>query len=1081
MANSIVKFACAGLLAWVSSAHALDPARNFHDYGIDNWNTTQGLPQTSALTITQDREGYIWIGTQDALARFDGRRFEAFGRANSDGTEPLNTQASLCDSRGRLWFGTLKGILLREAGHFRDVPSSAPLKDVQALLEDSDGAILAATPTGVFRFDGSAFVATADTAPAYSLARRGDVLWIGGVGTVTRKDASGTHTIRIPGGEPPMVARLVVTDAGVWAGTSRGLYLLPAQGDGAATQPFEMELSQARIEHVFQDHNDNLWIATAATLWRRRPDGSLERVRDEDLTARAFIVSTFEDREGNLWLGSRTEGIFRLWDGWAVRLGASEGLGDALIWSTTRDPQGRIVLGSNSNVVRLDADGVHEIVSPRQLPNQAAYELNYDASGRLWIGMRAGLAVFDGERAVTPPAFERLAHAQVNAIVPHGDIVWIGSQDGLFRYDGNELRHIPSAAGVTDAPVRGIFIDADGTLTLSTDAGMRRLDGDVLRVPEWARPLEDHFVMAMAAVRPGLYAIATRSDGVALLSAGKLLQLDDRNGLPSNNAWAMQTLDGYLYVSNIDGVWRMPVALLPDPASAAHDVKIAPERVLGRLTGMQHIHCCNGGGRARMAVDGKSLWFPAIHGAVRVDTGAIKPPSLVPTVIVEQLRHGDRTYRGGDEIRIGDGARDVELQFTALSFREPHSLRFRYRLDGYDTEWHEAGTRRAAFYTNLPAGDFRFQVQARTSYALSDFSSGPAPALARMQLTIVPRWYERRNVQALIGLLLLSLVAAAPLLIRARYRVRSLRLEALVQERTRKLNQAAERQRLTNLALQQRNEELVALNDKLEYAKNQLIQSEKLASIGQLAAGVAHEINNPVGYVNSNFNTLQQYAAQLMSAIDALSDESARPDPRAIRRRFDLDVLTEDLPQLLAESREGLERVAKIVRDLKDFSRIEQSEQWARCDLHRGLESTLNIVNNELKFKARIVRQFGELPMVECLPSELNQVFMNVLMNAGQAIAERGTIVVSTGSTDSHVWVSVQDDGQGIPADVLPRIFDPFYTTKPVGSGTGLGLSISYGIMLKHHGTISVDSTPGQGTTMRIELPIRQPQQARCA
>jgi two-component system NtrC family sensor kinase len=287
---------------------------------------------------------------------------------------------------------------------------------------------------------------------------------------------------------------------------------------------------------------------------------------------------------------------------------------------------------------------------------------------------------------------------------------------------------------------------------------------------------------------------------------------------------------------------------------------------------------------------------------------------------------------------------------------------------------------------------------------------------------------------------------------------------------------------LREIQLRERNADLEIANTKLEGAQENLIQSEKLASIGQLAAGVAHEINNPIGYVNSNLSTLQQYVANLLAAIDtytralASSGDAAKThEAEEIRRRFDIDFLAVDLPQLLVESREGIERVCKIVRDLKDFSRSDRGEAWTPADLHRGLESTLNIVCNELKYKAVIVKTFGELPLVECLPSELNQVFMNILMNAGQAISERGVITVSTGASDDKVWIAIGDDGEGIPAAVLPRIFDPFFTTKPVGTGTGLGLSISYGIVAKHHGSIQITSEAGQGTLLRIELPIKQP------
>ncbi len=282
--------------------------------------------------------------------------------------------------------------------------------------------------------------------------------------------------------------------------------------------------------------------------------------------------------------------------------------------------------------------------------------------------------------------------------------------------------------------------------------------------------------------------------------------------------------------------------------------------------------------------------------------------------------------------------------------------------------------------------------------------------------------------------------------------------------------------------LHARNAELEVANAKLKGAQEQAIQSEKLASIGQLAAGVAHEINNPIGYVNSNLSTLQGYTTQLLNAIDAYAvelgragTESSTAQVEEIRRRFDIDFLSQDLRQLLAESREGIDRVCKIVHDLKDFSRSDRGSAWVRADVNAGLESTLNIVSNQLKYKAQIVKSFAELPLIECLPSELNQVFLNILMNAGQAIADRGIITVSTGVSGDKVWIAIGDDGEGIPAEVLPRIFDPFFTTKPVGSGTGLGLAISYGIVTKHHGTIEITSDPGEGTLMRIELPIEQP------
>lgn len=282
--------------------------------------------------------------------------------------------------------------------------------------------------------------------------------------------------------------------------------------------------------------------------------------------------------------------------------------------------------------------------------------------------------------------------------------------------------------------------------------------------------------------------------------------------------------------------------------------------------------------------------------------------------------------------------------------------------------------------------------------------------------------------------------------------------------------------------LQQRHDELERIYKRLAGTQEQLLQSEKMASIGQLAAGVAHEINNPIGYVHSNLGTLREYTGSLFALIDAYAAALAAPDPAAHRdelqvqrQRLDIDFILGDLPQLLDESREGIERVTRIVQDLKEFSHVGRNEAMRPSDLVKGLESTLNIVWNDLKYKTRVERIYGDMPAVECLPSEINQVFMNLLINAGQAIGERGVITLACGCEDGEAWVSVADTGCGIPEEVLGRIFDPFYTTKPIGRGTGLGLAIAYRIVEKHHGRIEVSSILGQGTTFRVVLPVEQP------
>ena len=285
------------------------------------------------------------------------------------------------------------------------------------------------------------------------------------------------------------------------------------------------------------------------------------------------------------------------------------------------------------------------------------------------------------------------------------------------------------------------------------------------------------------------------------------------------------------------------------------------------------------------------------------------------------------------------------------------------------------------------------------------------------------------------------------------------------------LKNAAEELTRKNLRL---NETLAAL--KRSQAK--VLHQEKMASIGQLAAGVAHEINNPIGFINSNLSTLGKYLSRLSGFLAAQSDCIAAGAPpeqvESVRRQqagLKIDYIVKDLEDLVRESLEGAERVRSIVADLKSFSRVDESE-FKQADLNECLRSTINIVWNEIKYKATLKKELGEIPRTRCYPQQMNQVFMNLLVNAAHAIEQQGVITVRSREEDGYVCVTVADTGQGIPEANLNRIFEPFFTTKEVGKGTGLGLSITYDIVKKHNGEITVQSELGKGTVFTVRIPV---------
>jgi two-component system, NtrC family, sensor kinase len=274
--------------------------------------------------------------------------------------------------------------------------------------------------------------------------------------------------------------------------------------------------------------------------------------------------------------------------------------------------------------------------------------------------------------------------------------------------------------------------------------------------------------------------------------------------------------------------------------------------------------------------------------------------------------------------------------------------------------------------------------------------------------------------------------------------------------------------------------EIKLAHDELKQAQTQLVQSEKMASIGQLAAGVAHEINNPVGFVLSNMGTIKEYCQSIFKVFAGYDDVLACPSVentnklQALIKQEDIEFIRNDVSLIIKDSEEGLVRVRDIVANLKSFARVDSDDNLV-FDINECVDNTLKVVWNELKYQTRVIKELSEnLPKVTGQSNQIGQVIMNLLMNAKQAIEGDGEIHIRTYLEDERVCISVADNGKGIPENVIKKIFDPFFTTKPVGVGTGLGLSISYGIVEKHRGDIDLHSVVGQGTTFIVRLPAVQ-------
>lgn len=305
-----------------------------------------------------------------------------------------------------------------------------------------------------------------------------------------------------------------------------------------------------------------------------------------------------------------------------------------------------------------------------------------------------------------------------------------------------------------------------------------------------------------------------------------------------------------------------------------------------------------------------------------------------------------------------------------------------------------------------------------------------------------------------------------------------------LEEANDELTEAQKEIELKNKDLLNKVDELNEANRKISETKSQMIQSEKMAAIGILSSGVAHEINNPTSYVGSNLNTIQKYAKSLSDffikhndVIKELHDKNNAPPTDVLDKiyglikSYDIEYITNDMAEIIKESKEGIVRIRDIVKELKEFSHVDQGSKQ-EFDVNDCLEGVIKLTHNEIKYKARLEKDFGDLPYTFGRSRQLSQVFLNTIVNASQAIEDQGKISIKTFTTGTHIVIIISDNGCGMSEETKNKLFNPFFTTKPVGTGTGLGLYISYGIINEHGGTIEVDSTLGVGTSFTFKLPI---------
>ncbi len=784
------------------SALALDPARAITQYVHDVWQAPRSLPQNSVSAIVQTRDGYLWLGTVAGLVRFDGVRSLVFDKSNTPTLVNHRITSLMEDRARRLWIGTFQGLAQRDGERIVlfTAKEGLPHDIVTALLEDRAGRIIVGTRGGgIVRFVDGRFVrdpgfdATAGFRVKALYEDPSGTLWVG----------TENGLIRIRGGAATVLTRkdgLPHDRILSLAGDAAGALWIGTEGGGL------IELEQGRFTAITTKQglsNDNVWslgFDRQGSLWIGTDGGGLDRLRDGHVTAFTtreglgsdFVWAIREDHEGSLWVGTNGGGLSRFKDGPVAALGVREGLSSDFVRAVYRTRDGALWIGTyGSGVNRIQDGRITRITTREGLSNDSVVSLLETHDGSLWIGTRFGLNRLKDGRLTSLTQRDGLSNDFIYALYEDAEgALWIGTNGGgLDRLKDGKITSRTTKEGLTSDVVTSLLGARDGSLWMgSYGGGAMRLRNDAVTALTTKDGLSSNSVIAMREDDDDTLWIATSGGGLNRVRAGRITALTTRQGLLDDDVLGvLEDARGRFWMSGVRGLSRVDRAEVEEVLDGRRPTLQSVG--YGVADGMRNAEGNGGSPATWQDTDGR-MWFATMGGAVTIDPAHLEGNRLPPPVAIEEALADEVRLSGEGQWRLPPHTRRLELHYTALSLRDSSRVQFRYRLDGFDGNWIDAGQRRVAYYTNLAHGPYRFRVIASNEDGVWNETG------AAVDFTVEPRFYERAWFRLLAVLAIGASLFGLDRLRGWRSRTRERALVALVDERTASLtlaNQELER------------------------------------------------------------------------------------------------------------------------------------------------------------------------------------------------------------------------------------------------------------------------------------------------